>query len=46
MVAYSKMRIVAVLEVRKYRCRQWKCTNHSVICDIARYTKTGLNTNQ
>ena len=43
MVAYSKMRIVAVFEVRRYRCRQWKCTNHRVICVIVRYTKARLN---
>ena len=42
MVAYSKMRIVAVCGVRKYRRRQWKCTNHGVICVIARYTKARL----
>ena len=41
-MAYSKMRIVAVFEVRKYRRRQWKYTDHSVICMIARYTKARL----
>ena len=44
MVAYSRMRTVAILNVRRHRYRQWKCTNHSVICIIvSRDTKTRLN---
>jgi len=41
--AYSKMISVAILEVRRHRCRQRKCTNHSMIWVIVRYTKTRLN---
>jgi hypothetical protein len=31
------------LKVRKQRCRQWKCTDHSVICVIgSKYKETRL----
>ena len=44
MVAYSRMRTVAILKVRELnRCRQWKRTDHGLICVIARHTKTRLN---
>jgi len=43
MQVYSRMRIEAILEVRRHRCRQWKCTDHSVASVTDRYTKTGLN---
>ena len=44
MVAYSKMRMVTILKVRRHRRRKEESTNHSVICVIvSEYGKTRLN---
>jgi len=40
MEARSRMRIATILDVRKYKCIQQKCTNHGVVCVITRYTET------
>ena len=36
------MRIATILDVREYKCTQWKCTNHGVMCVITRYAERWL----
>ena len=45
MQARSRIRIVTMLDVRKYRCIEQKYTDHGVMCVITRYRERRLKAN-